>query len=256
VASSNCELVRTAYLWHALSVPGRDEYCPVTRSLDIFGDRWGLLVVREVLRGVIRFNELERSLPGISRSTLAQRLRRLETEAIIERRVTDGGKGTEYRLTEAGRDLTLILDALGAWGIRWLVPQKRPSEIDPSGLMQWIQRHATLQELPARRVVIKFELLGRSRRDFWLLVPTGEVSLCPEHPGFEEDLVVAALPVDLYKVVAGQRSLAQAMEEGTVRVEGSPAHVRSAPRWFRLRATGVAIRAVSSVLDGKVVKQT
>lgn len=48
----------------------RDEYCPIYKSLDLFGDRWGLLVVRELLRGVTRFNELDRSLPGISRSTL------------------------------------------------------------------------------------------------------------------------------------------------------------------------------------------
>ena len=64
-------------------MPTRDEYCPITRSLDLFGDRWGLLVVRELLRGVTRFNELERSLPGISRSTLAQRLRELRPDMAV-----------------------------------------------------------------------------------------------------------------------------------------------------------------------------
>ena len=224
----------------------RDEYCPLTRSLDLFGDRWGLLLVRELLRGVSRFNELERSLPGISRSTLAQRLRHLEMESIIQRRMVGDRRGTEYELTDAGRDLTRVLDAMGAWGVRWLVPRRRPSEIDPDGLMQWIRRHVILRELPARRVVIRFELVGRSRRYFWLIMRVGEVSLCPEHPGFEEDVFVTANPIDLYRLVVGQQSLAQAMDEGTVRVDGPPVLVRSLPRWFLLRASGPPIAAGSS----------
>jgi DNA-binding HxlR family transcriptional regulator len=224
-------------------MPARDEYCPLTRSLDVFGDRWGLLVVRELLRGVSRFNELERSLPGISRSTLAQRLRHLEREAIVERRIVDDGRGTEYHLTGAGRDLGGVLEVMGIWGVRWLVPHKRPSEIDPDGLMQWIRRHVVLRELPTRRAVIRFELLSRSRRYFWLILRPGEASLCPEHPGFEEDLFVTARPIDLYRLVVGQQSLAQAMEEGTVRVEGPPQLVRSLPRWFLLRASGSMIAA-------------
>ena len=224
----------------------RDEYCPITRSLDLFGDRWGLLLVRELLRGVSRFNELERSLPGISRSTLAQRLRHLEREAIIERRVAGDGRGPEYQLTGSGRDLGGVLEAMGIWGVRWLVPHKRPSEIDPEGLMQWISRHVVLSELPSRRTVIRFELLGKSRRYFWLILRSGEASLCPKHPGFEEDLFVAAHPIDLYRLVTGQQSLVQAMDEGTVRVEGLPKLVRSMPRWFLLRASGPMIEAGST----------
>jgi DNA-binding HxlR family transcriptional regulator len=222
-------------------MPTRDEYCPLTRSLDVFGDRWGLLVVRELLRGLSRFNELERSLPGISRSTLAHRLRHLEREAIIERRVVDEGRGTEYKLTGAGRDLGGVLESMGVWGVRWLVPHTQPSEVDPDGLMQWIRRHVILRQLPTRRAVIRFELLGKSRRYFWLILRTGEASLCPKNPGFEEDLFVTAHPIDLYRLVAGQQSLAQAMDEGTVRVDGPPQLVRSLPRWFLLRASGPMI---------------
>ncbi len=219
----------------------RDQYCPVYRSLDLFGDRWGLLVVREILRGVTRFNELERSLPGISRSTLAQRLRLMEREGIIERRVHPDGWGTEYAPTDAGRDLIRVIMAVGEWGVRWLIPHHRASETDPDGLMQWISRHAQLRELPARRVVIRFELRGRSRRYFWLILRTGEASLCPEHPGFREDVHITAKPVDLYRLVVGQQSLEQAMEDGTVRVEGPAAVVRSLPRWLLLRASGPPI---------------
>ncbi len=223
-------------------MPQRDQYCPVYRSLDLFGDRWGLLVVREILRGVTRFNELERSLPGISRSTLAQRLRHLEKEGIVERRTSEG-RATEYRATEAGHDLVHVINAVGDWGVRWLVPQARPSEISPEGLMQWISRHVMLHELPSQRVVIRFEVRDRGRRSFWLVLRTGEVSLCPEHPGFPEDLVVTASTPNLYRLVVGQRSLELSMAEGSVRVDGPPALVRSLPRWFILRASGPPIES-------------
>ncbi len=224
-------------------MPNRDEYCPLTRSLDLFGDRWGLLVVRELLRGVTRFNELERSLPGISRSTLAQRLRHFEREAIVER--GSNGNGVQYHLTDKGRDLGRVLEAMGVWGVRWLVPHARPSDIDPDGLMQWIRRHVVLRDLPADRVVIRFELRGRGRRFFWLILRTGEASLCPEHPGFDEDVFITARPMDLYRLVVGQHSLEDAMANGIVQVDGPPALVRSLPRWFLLRASGPPVTASS-----------
>ena len=230
-------------LWQHGPMSNRDQYCPIYQSLDLFGDRWGLLVVREILRGVSRFNELERSLPGISRSTLAQRLRLLEKEGIVERRTDSTGRGTEYGPTDAGRDLINVIMAVGDWGVRWLIPHRRASEVDPDGLMQWISRHAQLRELPAQRVVIRFELRGRSSRYFWLLLRRGEASLCPEHPGFPEDVFVTATPADLYRLVLGQQSLEQAMEEGTVLVEGPRTIVRSLPKWFLLRASGPAIEA-------------
>lgn len=106
--------------------------------------------------------------------------------------------------------------------------------------MQWISRHVMLHELPPQRVVIRFELRGRGHRYFWLVLRTGEASLCPEHPGFPEDLFVAASTPNLYRLVVGQWSLERSMAEGSVRVEGPPALVRSLPRWFILRASGPA----------------
>lgn len=224
----------------------RDEYCPIYKSLDLFGDRWGLLLVREILRGVTRFNELERSLPGISRSTLAQRLRHLEKKSIVVRQTDGDGRGSEYGLTERGTELAGVIKAVGDWGLRWLVPVAGPSEMDPDGLMLWISRHVDLHELPAKRVVIRFELRGRNRRRFWLVLRTGEASLCPEHPGFPEDVYVTSTPASLYRLVVGQQSLNEAMDEGAVRVEGPPRLVRSLPRWLLLRASGPPIFATSS----------
>ena len=92
------------------------QYCPVARAAEILADRWTVLIVRELLADVIHFNELERGLPHISRSLLAERLRRLERAGVLERRAAPRGKPTEYRLTSAGRELQRVIDDLGEWG--------------------------------------------------------------------------------------------------------------------------------------------
>jgi DNA-binding HxlR family transcriptional regulator len=212
-----------------------DDYCPVAKSVEVLGDRWCLLLVREMLRGVDRFNELERSVPGISRSILAQRLRYLEREGIVARRAGADGRATGYRLTDAGRELGAVVGALNDWGVRWRVPDGGPPELDPDGLMLWVRRHVALDSLPPRRVVIGFQLRARDRRTYWLVLQPGEVSLCPEHPGFDEHLWISAETTTLYLLFLGRISLSAAMDDSTVRVDGPPSLVRALPRWFRLR---------------------
>ena len=101
--------------------------------------------------------------------------------------------------------------------------------------MLWVRRHVVLGELPARRVVIGFRLRARGRRSYWLVLQPGEVSPCPEHPGFEEDLWVTTDATTLYLVFLGRIGLSAAMGDGRLRVDGPPSLVRSLPRWFRLR---------------------
>jgi DNA-binding HxlR family transcriptional regulator len=107
------------------------QYCPVARAAEILGDRWTLLIIRELLADIKHFNELERGLPRISRMLLVERLRRLERTGMLERRGASRGKPTEYRLTAAGLELQRIIDDLGQWGARWAFGQPRPSELDP-----------------------------------------------------------------------------------------------------------------------------
>jgi DNA-binding HxlR family transcriptional regulator len=213
----------------------RDDYCPVAKSVEVLGDRWCLLLVREMLRGVDRFNELERSVPGISRSILAQRLRHLEREGIVDRRVGADGRATDYRLTEAGLELGGVVGALNDWGVRWRIPDGGPPDLDPDGLMLWVRRHVALDHLPPNRVVIGFQLMAKGRRSYWLVLQPGEVSLCPEHPGFEENLWITAEATTLYLLFLGRVSLSAAMDDHRLRVDGPRPLVRALPRWFRIR---------------------
>src|ERR687891_441227 len=117
------------------------QYCPIAKASEILGDRWTLLIVREMLGAASGFNELQRGLPGISRSVLSDRLRSLERAEIVERRLGPKGKTLEYRLTLAGRDLESVVQAIGEWGVTWSFTDPRPEELDPDLLIVWMARH-------------------------------------------------------------------------------------------------------------------
>jgi DNA-binding HxlR family transcriptional regulator len=141
------------------------QYCPVARASEILADRWTPLIVRELLAGCHHFNEIERGLPGISRSLLVSRLRQLEDTGVVERRVSDRPKMTLYELTPAGRDLQRVLDRLGAWAIRWVFRDPRPDEEDPV-LMAWMIRRRIRKELlPPQRTVVELDFTGEGLND-------------------------------------------------------------------------------------------
>src|ERR671922_234577 len=129
------------------------QYCPVAKASEVLGDRWMLLIVRELLGGASGFNELQRGLPGISRSVLTDRLRSLERAEIIGRRTGPKGRTLEYRLTSAGRDLEPVVQAVGEWGATWFFTDPRAEELDPDLLIVSIARHVDRRSLPPNRTV-------------------------------------------------------------------------------------------------------
>src|SRR5262245_22969348 len=123
------------------------QYCPVAKATEILGDRWTLLILREMLGGATGFNELQRGLPGISRSVLADRMRRLERAEVVERRTGPKGRTLDYRLADAGRDLQPVVQAIGEWGATWSVADPRREELDPYLLIVWMARHVDSRRL-------------------------------------------------------------------------------------------------------------
>ena len=122
------------------------QFCTVARGAEVLCERWTPLVVRELLCGSKRFNDLHRGVPRMSTSLLAQRLRRLEEFGIVRRNAV--GKVWEYSLTEAGEELRPIVMALGHWGARWIGSRLRDDELD-AGLLMWdMRRFARIQEFP------------------------------------------------------------------------------------------------------------
>jgi DNA-binding HxlR family transcriptional regulator len=208
------------------------QYCPVARASEILADRWTPLIMRELILGSHRFNEIERGLPGISRSLLASRLRDLQEAGVVERLPGPHVKMTEYHLSEAGRDLKSVIEALGAWGVRWAFGEPRPEELD-AGLLVWkIHQRINRELLPERRTVVEFDFAGPRGRRVWLLLEPREVSVCVTPPGFDTDLVVRADLAAFYRVWLGHVDYDAAVRCGTVVVEGLPVLAKQLPRWF------------------------
>jgi DNA-binding HxlR family transcriptional regulator len=218
------------------------QYCPVARATEILADRWTPRIIRELLAGIHRFNDLDRGLPGISRALPVERLRRLERMKILERRTNGDGRVTEYHLTSAGQQLQRVIDDLGRWGARWAFGESRPSELDPVVLLWWMKRRVFRQRLPAHRIVIECEFRGRRPSAYWLVLERSGVSVCLQHPKFEVDLRVRADLAAFYRVWLGRIPLTAALADGSVRVDGEPDVVRGFGHWFAWSPMAPAVR--------------
>lgn len=209
------------------------QYRPVARAAEIFADRWTPLIIREMLAGSSHFNEIQRGLPGISRTLLSTRLRGLEDAEVVARHVGDRPRSTEYRLTPAGDELTAVVERLGRWGARWAFGDPRPEELDPALLVWKIRGRIHHKRLPPRRVVVEFEFSGKRRSHVWLVLKREEASVCLKPPGFDTDLLVTADLGVFYCVWLGRLPYANAIRTGQVRLEGPTQLVREFPRWLR-----------------------
>ena len=174
---------------------GYKQFCPLAMAAELLCTRWTMVLLRELVAGTTRFNDLRRGVPKMSPTLLSQRLKELEAAGVIERRPLIGEKGVfEYHMTESGRDLRQVVEAMGFWGQKWVEARQSLKNLDPSLLMWDMRRNLNPSPLPRRRTVIQFLYpeLSQSKRYWWLVVePNGEVDLCWSDPGFDVDLYVA-----------------------------------------------------------------
>jgi DNA-binding HxlR family transcriptional regulator len=225
------------------------QYCPVAKAHEILGDRWTILIVRELLDGLENFNDIARGLPGISRSTLSNRLHRLEKNGVVKR-VPQEGRGHRYELTAAGRDLQAVVAAMGRWGITWAFEFLNEEELDP-GLLLWrMQNRLNIEALPRERVTIAFDFQTGRRGQFWFVINEGEASVCLTDPGFEIGLVVTADLSAFFQVWLGKMMLRHAVSKNLIRIEGVPAFEKAFPNWFLWGSMATFISSTSASDEG------
>jgi DNA-binding HxlR family transcriptional regulator len=209
-------------------------FCPVARAAELLAERWMPVVVRELLAGSCHFGDLRRGIPLISPATLSQRLHELQDAGILERTCAkDHSRRVQYCLTDAGKELRPIINALGVWGQRWAQEDLRPAEIDPEALSWAMHRRFNLQELPTDHAVLQFELPDveiRLRR-FWFLIGDGEVDVCLKNPGRDADLTLVASIRTLLMVYLGRVAPDAAVRSGAIVLDGSRALARTFPGW-------------------------
>jgi len=201
----------------------------MARAHEVLGGRWTLLIVREILCGSRRFNDIRRGIPRVSRTVLSERLQALVFAGAIAR--TDGPHGPEYELTEAGRELANLVSTLGTWGQRWLAREPANEDLDLEPLLVDIQRRVRFTALPDQPLVVRFEIRGHRPR-FMLLRKT-EASLCNRNPGFPEPVCVRGSLAALVAWWRGDMSFLAAQRNGLV-IDGPKALARDFPKWFDL----------------------
>jgi DNA-binding HxlR family transcriptional regulator len=215
-------------------VKGYGQYCPITRAVEVLGERWSVLILRDMLCGARRFNDIARGNPRLSRTLLSKRLRQLERAGIIEHLDDD------YLLTPAGEDLRPIVFGLGEWGAKWQFGDPRDSELDPELLMWWVHGRLDFTQLPDRRLVIQFGFRDQSEI-FWIMKDSQGPSVCMHDPGFGVDATIESDLSTMYQVWLGKIPLRTAIKDGRIQMNGNSAIVRRLPATLQLSQSAEAV---------------
>jgi DNA-binding HxlR family transcriptional regulator len=211
---------------------GYGQFCPVAKATEILGEKWTLLVLRELFLGTTRFNDFQRAISRMSPTLLAKRLRQLEEGGIIIRRRISGQRGHEYRLTAAGKELAPLIEILAVWGMRWARGQLSDDELDVEFLMRELQRRLRTEHLPDGEAVIclVFDELTK-HRTWWLLVDGDVVDLCTENPGKDVDLYINSSVRTIVEIWEGDLDIRTALRNGSIKAHGMRHLIRSMPDW-------------------------
>lgn len=210
------------------------EFCPISKATDLFGERWTPLVVRELMCGSTRFSEIQAGIPGIPKSLLAKRLKKLRDAEVIVRDTGDSPRKVSYRLTQQGMELGDVIMALGIWGQRWYNRHITEENVEPTLLLWDMHRRLHTSRLPEERVLVQFDLYGAAETTIWLVLEKSSPSVCDFDPGFGVDLFVKADVLELTRVWMGLRSWKSVLTDESVQLSGPSEYTRNFPDWFQL----------------------
>lgn len=229
-------------------VAGYKQFCPVAMAAELLCTRWTVVLLRELVAGSTRFNDLRRGVPRMSPALLSQRLKELEAAGVLDRVAVKGERGIhEYILTEAGRDLRSVVEAVGVWGQRWVEAEPTLENLDPALLMWDMRRCLNTMPLPDERSVVEFLYtdLSTSQARWWIIIePGGEVDLCSVDPGFEVDLLVTTDLKTMTSIWMGLTKVKDARADRLLELDGDKGLVKSMQTWLGLSPFAVEKKRV------------
>jgi len=208
------------------------DYCPIATGVEVLGDRWTPLVIRELMVGASGFNEIHRGIPRISRTLLAQRLRLLERRGLVRREPGAPGRPGRYSLTPAGESVTPIVWAVGHWAAEWIFGDPAEEDCDGLSLMWRLHQHANPAKLPRQHTVVHLTLTGAGAAEGWLDIQHGAVTVCKDDPGYDVDLAVTADTGQMQRWLVGRVPFRDLIAGGHARLLGPSRLARAFPAWF------------------------
>ena len=209
------------------------QFCPVSKASELLGERWTLLIIRELLAGARRFNELQRGMAQISPTMLTKRLGQLCTDGLVIRKRIPGQKGYEYYLSQAGEELAPVIRAIGEWGMKWARGKMEDTDLDVELLMLYLERSIDPTRLVGPETVIQFRFPDLKKLQKWWLVVSGKnIDVCLRDPGKEVDVRFDVDLRTMIEVWMGDRTYRSAIREGKLKLSGSAALTRSVTDWM------------------------
>jgi DNA-binding HxlR family transcriptional regulator len=227
------------------------QFCPVAKATEILGEKWTLLIVRELLMGGTRFNELQRGLGLISPTLLTKRLNDLAVAGVLIKKKIPGQRGHEYLLTAMGRELLPVVMQLGEWGMRWARRALSEQDLDVELLMLYLQRSIKPEALPGKETVVRFKFSDLKRLgDWWLLIDGGSIDVCVQDPGRDVDIYFGTDLRTMIQVWMGDLSYRAAMADGRMKIVGPSALTRDIKSWLAPYVLA-DIRPAEEIAQGK-----
>jgi DNA-binding HxlR family transcriptional regulator len=209
------------------------QFCPLAQATQLLCERWTLIIVRELIAGSTRFNQLKKGVPLMSPTLLSVRLKQLAEAGVI---AITGSKGNyTYTLTSAGSELRPIVELLGAWGYRW-APSKLTKEDLDAGLLMWdMRRTVDPAVFPGKRIVVQFEYPDAQKggRDWWLVSENGEIDLCLNDPGYDVDIVIKCSLKTMTEIWVCQKNFRDSVKNGEIKVTGNSKLTGKLQDWLR-----------------------
>jgi DNA-binding HxlR family transcriptional regulator len=202
------------------------QYCPVARTSEVFAERWTPILIRNLLAGCRTFGELMQGAPGISKALLAQRLELLEHQGILTK--DSGGTGRKrcsYTLTQKGRELKAVTDAMGAWGARWL--EVAPHHVDAAYVLWATCKLVDVDRVPKKGLIVRIHLADRPKERFWMLLRRPHAEICSSSPGRDEDLIVRTDSETLAHWHLRHISHEEAARSGRLQIDGTRQMVKA-----------------------------
>lgn len=224
------------------------QFCPVAMGSEILGSRWTIVLLRELLTGSTRFNDLRRGVPRMSPALLSKRLKDLEEAGIVKRVPSAADPDVfEYHLTESGQELRPVVMAVGNWGARWVRSELSLENLDPNLLMWDMRRCMNPDPMPRKKSTVQFTYgdLPANQRKYWLIVEPGrDVDVCSVDPGNDVDLYVNSDLRSMTEIWMGLKTVGGAVDSGEMQLVGNPELERNMQTWLGLSPFATIERAV------------